>query len=44
VSLLWPGSSDIHLLGDGQRVVHLDAKLLDSALDFAMPYKELDRT
>ena len=36
-SLLCPGSSDIHLLGDGQSIVYLDAEIPNSALDFAMP-------
>ena len=43
-SLLCPGSSGIDLFGDGKSIVHLDAEISDSALDFAMPEQELDGT
>jgi hypothetical protein len=43
-SLLCPASSDIHLLGDGQSIVYLDAEIPNSALNFAVAQQELDGT
>lgn len=44
VSLICPGGSDIHLLGDGRSIVHLDAEMPNSALDFSVAQKELHGT
>lgn len=38
-----PGSSDIHLLCDGQRVVNLDAEVANRTLDFGVAQEQLHR-
>ena len=36
-----PWRSDVHLLRDGERVVHLDAKVADGALQLGMAKQQL---
>ncbi len=37
-----PPCSDINLLGDRERIIDLDTKVSDSALDLRMPEQQLD--
>ena len=39
-----PWRSDVQLLGDGERVVHLDAEIADRALQLGVAEQELDRS
>ena len=39
---LCPGTSDVHLLGDSEGIVHLDSKVANGALDLSMAQQELD--
>ena len=38
-----PRCSDVDLLGNGERVIDLDAKISDRALHFGVPKEELNR-
>ena len=40
--MLCPGNSDINLFRYCQRIIDLDADILDRAFDFGMPQQELD--
>ena len=42
--LLCPGSSDVYLLGDLQRVIHLHSEIANRAFDLRVAEQELDRT
>jgi len=39
-----PLDSDVNLLGNSERVIHLDSQVFDSALDLCVPEQELHRT
>lgn len=38
---LCPGDSDIHLFGNSERVINLDAKIADRAFDLGVAEQEL---
>ena len=40
-ALLYPGSSDVHLLRDRQGIINLDAQIPDGAFYLCMPEQEL---
>ena len=39
-----PGNSDINLFGNSERVINLDAKIADRALDLSVAEQELRRS